>query len=70
MKIKFGNGSIWESIELNDCKRSKRAEETVYYIKNPYKFIEDFYGVKLHWHQKIWIEFNVFAEKWRKLWRR
>lgn len=35
MRIKLKNGSILESIESNDCKRSKRAEETVYYIKNP-----------------------------------
>lgn len=56
MKIKFENGSVLESIESYDCKRSKRA---IY-----------FYGVKLHWYQKIWIEFNVFVEKWRKLWRR
>ena len=70
MKIKFENGSILESIESNDRKRSKRAEEIVYYIKNSYKFMEDFYGVKLHWHQKIWIEFNVLVEKWRQLWRK
>ena len=70
MKIKFENGSVLESIESNVCKRSKRAEETVYYIKNPYKFMEDLYGENLHWYQKIWIEFNVFAEKWRKLWKR
>ena len=70
MKIKFENESILESIESNDCKRSKRAKEIVYYIKNPYKFMEDFYESKLHWYQKIWIEFNVFVEKWRRLWRR
>lgn len=63
MKIKFENGSVLESIESYDCKRSKRA--IIYYYK-----IEYFYGVKLHWYQKIWIEFNVFVEKWRKLWRR
>lgn len=62
MKIKFENGSVLESIESYDCKRSKRA--IIYYYK------EYFYGVKLHWYQKIWIEFNVFVEKWRKLWRR
>ena len=55
MKIKFENGSILESIESNVCKRSKRAI-IYYYKKNPYKFIEDFYGVKLHWYQKIWIK--------------
>nr|DAR20248.1 MAG TPA: hypothetical protein [Caudoviricetes sp.] len=48
MKIKFKNGSILESIESADSKRSKRAKEIVYYIKNPYKFMEDFYGLKLH----------------------
>lgn len=69
MKIKFGNGSILESIESNDCKRSKRAI-IYYYKKNPYKFMEDFYGLKLHWYQKIWIEFNVLVEKWRQLWKR
>lgn len=39
MKIKFKNGSILESIELNDCKRSKRAI-IYYYKKNPYKFMK------------------------------
>lgn len=69
MRIKFENESILESIESNDCKRSKRAI-IHYYKKNPYKFIEDFYEVKLYWYQKIWIESNVFAEKWRQLWRK
>lgn len=70
MKIKFENGSILESIESNDCKRSKRVEEIMYYMKNPYKFIEDFYGVKLHWYQKLWIKFIILEEKWRKLWKK
>ena len=69
MRIKFENESILESIESNDCKRNKRAI-IHYYKKNPYKFIEDFYGAKLHWYQKLWIEFNVFVEKWRQLWRK
>lgn len=59
MKIKFENGSILESIEPNDCKRSKRAEEIVYYIKNPYRLIEDLYGENLHWYQKLWIKFII-----------
>lgn len=55
MKIKFKNGSVLKSVESNDCKRSKRII-IYYYKKNPYKFIEDFYEVKLHLYQKIWIE--------------
>lgn len=70
MKIKFGNGNVLESIESYDCKRSKRAEEIVYYIKNPYRLIEDLYGENLYWYQKLWIKFNVFVKKWRKLWRK
>lgn len=31
MKIKFENGSVLESIESYDCKRSKRA--IIYYYK-------------------------------------
>ena len=69
MKIKFKNESVLESIESNDCKRSKRAI-IYYYKKNPYKFIEDFYGVKLHWYQKLWIKFIILAEKWRQLWKK
>lgn len=69
MKIKFENGSVLESIESNVCKRSKRTI-IYYYKKKPYKFIEDFYGVKLHWYQKLWIEFNVLVEKRRKLWKK
>lgn len=69
MKIKLDNGSVLKSIKSNDCKRSERA--TIYYYKkNPYEFIEDFYGVKLNWYQKIWIEFDAFVEKWRQLWRK
>lgn len=70
MKIKFENGSILESIESNDCKRSKCAEEIVYYIKNPYRLIEDLYGENLHWYQKLWIKFIILARKWRQLWRK
>lgn len=59
MKIKFENGSVLESIESNDCKRSKRAEEIVYYMKNPCELIEDLYGENLHWYQKLWIKFII-----------
>lgn len=65
MKIKFKNGSVLESIESNDCKRSERAEKILYYKKNPYKLIKYLYGENLHLYQKLWIKFIILAEKWR-----
>lgn len=70
MKIKFENGSVLESIKSNVCKRSKRVEETVYYMRNPYRLIEDLYGENLHWYQKLWVKLIILVEKWRKIWKR
>lgn len=56
MEIKFKNGSVLESIESMDSKRSKRAEKILYYKENPCRFIEDIYG-DLNWYQKLWIKF-------------
>ena len=70
MKIEFENGSTLESIESMDSKRSKQAEEIVYYMKNPYRLIEDLYGENLCWYQRARIEFIILAEKWRQLWRK
>ena len=62
MEIKFKNGSVLESIESIDSKRSKQAEEIVYYMKNPYRLIEDLYGENLHWYQKLWIKFIILTD--------
>lgn len=59
MEIKLKNGSVLGSIESMDSKRSKQAEEIVYYMKNPYRLIEDLYGENLHWYQKLWIKFII-----------
>lgn len=67
MKIKFTNGNTLESIESTDSERSKRAV-IYYYKKNPYKLIKYLYGENLHLYQKLWIKFNILAEKWRQLW--
>ena len=61
MEIKFKNGSALESIESIDNKRRKQ-EEIVYYMKNPYRLIEDLYGENLHWYQKLWIKFIILTE--------
>ena len=63
MEIKFKNGSVLESIESMDNKRSKRAEKILYYKKNPYKLIKDLYGENLHLYQKLWIKFIVLERK-------
>lgn len=70
MKIEFENGSILESIESNVVKEVNVLAEIVYYIKNPYRLIEDLYGENLHWYQKLWIKFIILVEKWRRLWIR
>lgn len=62
MEIKFKNGSVLGSIESMDSKRSKQAEEIVYYMKNPYRLIEDLYGENLHWYQKLWIKFIILTD--------
>lgn len=62
MEIKFKNGSALESIESIDNKRRKQ-EEIVYYMKNPYRLIEDLYGENLHLYQKLWIKFIILERK-------
>ena len=58
MIIKFKNGSTIETIENNnETKREKRSKLYYNYFKrNPYKVL-DVFGIKLHWHQILYLRF-------------
>lgn len=61
---------FWNQLNQMIVKEVNVLAEIVYYIKNPYRLIEDLYGEKLHWYQKLWIKFIILVEKWRRLWIR
>ena len=69
MKIKFGNGSVLESIpsKINPV-RSKRGEQQIdywmeYWRKHPEAFIEEIMDVKLSWWQKLLIQLKNTRKK-------
>jgi len=37
------------------------------YAEKPYRFIEDFFGIKLHWYQKLWLTTHYKFSKHRRL---
>lgn len=71
MKIEFKNGSCIESIgDASDVKCSHRGEAQItrmseqiqYWQQNPDKYIEFIIGVKLLWHQKVWMKSQLIRK--------
>ena len=37
------------------------------YARKPFKFTEDFFGIKLHWYQKLWLAIRCGFSKHKRL---